>query len=91
MSSHQKYRHRKRLQSVDRVIASVFDGLKGKTEYQSDAKHLIAKYAKLPTEAEMKPLDKYTVFDRFEKGYRKSVHRTPKWTKKTQRVNPEYF
>ena len=28
----------------------------------------------MPTEAEMRPKDKYTIFDRKEKGYRKGIH-----------------
>ncbi|KAI9836299.1 MAG: hypothetical protein M1837_003427 [Sclerophora amabilis] len=44
--------------------------------------------AEMPTEAEMQPRDKYTIFDRKEKGYRKGVHKLPKWTRVSQRVNP---
>jgi hypothetical protein len=28
----------------------------------------------MPTEAEMRPKDKYTIFDRKERGYRKGIH-----------------
>jgi hypothetical protein len=35
----------------------------------------------LPTEAEMLPKDKYTTFNPTSAGYRKSVHRVPKFTK----------
>lgn len=35
----------------------------------------------LPTEAEMLPKDKYTTFNPTSTGYRKSVHRVPKFTK----------
>lgn len=28
----------------------------------------------MPTEGEMRPKDKYTMFDRKEKGYRKGIH-----------------
>lgn len=30
--------------------------------------------AEMPTEAEMRPKDKYTFFDKKEKGFRKGVH-----------------
>jgi hypothetical protein len=32
--------------------------------------------AEMPTEAEMLPRDKYTIFDRHAKKYRKSIHST---------------
>jgi hypothetical protein len=32
--------------------------------------------AEMPTEAEMLPKDKYTMFDRKEKRYRKGIHST---------------
>lgn len=46
---------------------------------------------KLPKEHEMSTKDKYTTFDKKVKGYRKSLHRVPKWTKISFRENPEYF
>jgi len=42
----------------------------------------------MPTEAEMLPKDKYTIFDRKEKRYRKGIHKLPKWTRVSQRLNP---
>ena len=42
----------------------------------------------LPTEQEMRPKDKYSVFSRTDPGYRKSVHKVPKWTRLTLRLNP---
>ncbi|CAD0106580.1 unnamed protein product [Aureobasidium uvarum] len=47
--------------------------------------------ADMPTEAEMLPRDKYTMFDRKEKKYRKGIHKLPKWTRVSQRVNPPGF
>lgn len=47
--------------------------------------------AEMPTEAEMLPRDKYTMFDRKHRGYRKGVHKLPKWTRVSQRVNPPGF
>ncbi|KAH3678414.1 hypothetical protein WICMUC_001431 [Wickerhamomyces mucosus] len=90
MSQHQKYRHRKRLIAVDDLIKTVFSGL-NKTSKPHEFQNLIDKYSRFPKESEMKAKDKYTVFNKNEKGYRKSVHRTPKWTKVSRRVNPEYF
>ena len=47
--------------------------------------------AEMPTESEMLPRDKYTMFDRKARGYRKGVHKLPKWTRVSQRVNPPGF
>lgn len=47
--------------------------------------------AQMPTEAEMLPRDKYTMFDRKARGYRKGVHKLPKWTRVSQRLNPPGF
>nr|POF18001.1 54s ribosomal protein l31, mitochondrial [Quercus suber] len=47
--------------------------------------------AEMPTEAEMLPKDKYTMFDRKAKKYRKGVHKLPKWTRVSQRLNPPGF
>lgn len=44
--------------------------------------------SEMPTEAEMLPRDKYSMFDRKAKGYRKGVHKLPKWTRVSQRLNP---
>ena len=45
----------------------------------------------MPTEQEMLPRDKYTMFDRKARGYRKGVHKLPKWTRVSQRLNPPGF
>jgi len=47
--------------------------------------------AEMPTEQEMLPRDKYTMFDRKAKGYRKGIHKLPKWTRMSQRLNPPGF
>ena len=39
------------------------------------------KALELPKEHEMPPRDKYTVFSRHAKGYRKGIHKVPKWTR----------
>jgi hypothetical protein len=35
----------------------------------------------LPKEHEMPARDKYTVFNKLSKGYRKGIHKVPKWTR----------
>jgi rRNA maturation protein Rpf1 len=35
----------------------------------------------LPKEHEMDPKDKYSVFTRHARGYRKGIHKVPKWTR----------
>ena len=45
----------------------------------------------MPTEGEMLAKDKYTLFDKKAKGYRKGVHKLPKWTRVSQRLNPPGF
>ena len=47
--------------------------------------------AEMPTEQEMLPRDKYTLFSRYSKGYRKGLHKVPKWTRVSQRLNPPGF
>jgi len=39
------------------------------------------KALELPKEHEMLPKDKYTVFSPHARGYRKGVHKVPKWTR----------
>ncbi|KAL1875912.1 hypothetical protein VTK73DRAFT_9767 [Phialemonium thermophilum] len=85
LSRFQKYRHRKRLQAVDNVVATVEAALarQGQT-----VKSLERWRSEMPTEEEMLPKDKYTMFDRKEKRYRKGIHKLPKWTRVSQRLNP---
>jgi hypothetical protein len=47
--------------------------------------------AEMPAEAEMLPRDKYSIFDKKVRGFRKSVRKLPKWTRVSQRVNPPGF
>jgi hypothetical protein len=47
--------------------------------------------AEMPSEAEMLPRDKYSIFDKKVRGFRKGVHKLPKWTRVSQRVNPPGF
>ncbi|GES86798.1 60S ribosomal protein L31 [Rhizophagus clarus] len=77
MSRTRKANVRKRLRAVDAVIEAV--------DKSGD-------YARsLPKESEMLPRDKYTVFSRKHKGYRKSLHKVPKFTKVTIRRTPPGF
>jgi hypothetical protein len=73
LSSPQKYRQRKRLRAVDNVVATVSAALAKKGE---TLKQLERWQAEMPTEAEMLPKDKYTIFDQKEKRYRKAIHST---------------
>ena len=73
MSKFQKARQRKRLRAVDDVVATV-DAALAKTGVK--LKQLERWKAEMPTEAEMLPKDKYTMFDRKAKRYRKGIHST---------------
>ncbi|CAG7971515.1 unnamed protein product [Penicillium salamii] len=71
LSSPQKARQRKRLRSVDRVV----DTLGAALERNGQTSKAITRwYAEMPREEEMLPKDKYTLFDKKEKSYRKSIH-----------------
>ncbi|AGO13343.1 AaceriAFR202Wp [[Ashbya] aceris (nom. inval.)] len=47
--------------------------------------------AVFPAEHQMSPKDKYTVFNKYSRGYRKGAHKVPKWTKLSNRRNPASF
>ncbi|KAK0710895.1 mitochondrial ribosomal protein L31-domain-containing protein [Lasiosphaeris hirsuta] len=85
LSKFQKARHRKRLRAVDDVVATVDAALAKNGETIATLERW---KAEMPTEAEMLPKDKYTMFDRKAKRYRKGIHRLPKWTRVSQRLNP---
>ncbi|KAI1467159.1 mitochondrial ribosomal protein L31 [Daldinia caldariorum] len=85
LSRFQKARQRKRLRAVDSVVETIENALAKKGE---TLKALETWKETMPTEAEMLPKDKYTMFDRKEKRYRKGIHKLPKWTRVSQRVNP---
>lgn len=83
MSATRKANVRKRLKAVDEVIRVVAEsGVKCKALDEALA---------LPTESQMTPRDKYTVFSRSAPGHRKSVHKVPKFTKLTIRTSPKGF
>lgn len=88
LSAPQKYRQRKRLQRVDRIVETVSNAL----AKQGTTVAAVERWKEeMPTETEMPARDKYTIFDRKAKGYRKAVHKVPKWTRVSQRVNPPGF
>ncbi|KAG4421157.1 hypothetical protein IFR04_005677 [Cadophora malorum] len=85
LSKFQKARQRKRLRAVDTVVA-VLDNALAK---QGATMKAVERWKdEMPIEQEMVPKDKYTIFDRKEKKYRKSIRKLPKWTRVSQRVNP---
>lgn len=62
-----------RLRAVDCVVATVDAALQKNGEVVSSVNRW---KEEMPTEAEMVPRDKYTMFDRKVKGYRKGIHST---------------
>ena len=73
LSPPQKRRQRKRLRLIDRVVATVERSLV-RNGWSDGIGSLRRWRAEMPTEGEMLPRDKYTMFDRKEKMYRKGVH-----------------
>jgi predicted RNase H-like nuclease (RuvC/YqgF family) len=73
LSPTQKLRQRRRLRAVDKVVETLSNALAKKGE---TLKSLERWKAEMPTEAEMLSKDKYTMFDRKEKRYRKGIHST---------------
>ncbi|KAL8730184.1 MAG: hypothetical protein Q9166_004267 [cf. Caloplaca sp. 2 TL-2023] len=88
LSVPRKARQRKRLRAVDTVISVVDTALR---KQGSSLKEVERWKQEMPSEQEMRPKDKYTVFDRKEKRYRKGIHKIPKWTRVSQRINPPGF
>ncbi|MBE7180909.1 MAG: hypothetical protein INR71_06825 [Terriglobus roseus] len=71
MSRTQKYRHRQRMRRVDGVVATLDRAL----ARRGLAMRSVERWkAEMPAEEEMRPRDKYTMFDRKVRGYRKGVH-----------------
>lgn len=71
LSKFQKARQRKRLRAVDSVVATVDRALAAKG---ITTKAVERWKEEMPREQEMLPRDKYTMFDRKEKKYRKGIH-----------------
>lgn len=72
LSSPQKARQRKRLRAVDKVVDTVSAALAKNGLNQTKA--VQRWYTEMPREQEMLPKDKYTIYDRKEKTYRKGIH-----------------
>ncbi|KAI6716090.1 mitochondrial 54S ribosomal protein YmL31 [Diplocarpon mali] len=70
LSKFQKARQRKRLRAVDTVVAVVDKAL---AKQGITTKAVERWKEEMPIEQEMLPKDKYTIFDRKEKKYRKSI------------------
>jgi hypothetical protein len=70
LSKFQKARQRKRLRAVDTVVATLDKALAKKS---ITTKAVERWKQEMPIEQEMVPKDKYTIFDRKEKKYRKSI------------------
>ncbi|TVY83227.1 54S ribosomal protein L31 [Lachnellula suecica] len=85
LSKFQKQRQRKRLRAVDSVVATLDKAL---TKMSITTRAVERWKEEMPVEQEMVPKDKYSIFDRKEKKYRKSIRKLPKWTRVSQRVNP---
>lgn len=88
MSRFQKTRHRIRMRTVDSVLETLQLGLQAVNAKCSTVEKVIER---TPKECDMDPKDKYWVFNRKGHGYRKGVHRQPKWTRLTNRVPPTNF
>jgi hypothetical protein len=71
LSPSQKARQRKRLRLVDAVISTVDKAL---ARQGLTTKSVERWKEEMPREEEMLPKDKYSIFDRKEKTYRKGVH-----------------
>lgn len=52
---------------------------------------LLNKPSLFPKEFQMSAKDKYSVFDKKAKDYRKGVHKVPKFTKLSLRRNPKFY
>lgn len=76
------------MQQVDSNIENLYEGLEKKNLQCKIINQLMFEF---PKESEMLPKDKYYVFNKQAKNYRKGVHLNPKWTKRSFRNNPEHF
>jgi len=83
MSRTRKANQRARLKKVDTVIETVrASGVQCAS---------LTKCLELPKEHEMPAKDKYTIFSPHARGYRKGIHKVPKFTRLTLRTNPKGF
>lgn len=88
MSRHQKARHRLRMKLVDRNISRIGDALRALKMTCNQLEKLDAEF---PKEQDMPSKDKYWIFNKASKGYRKGAHRQPKWTKISNRSPPQGY
>lgn len=88
MSRFQKARQRLRMKNVDDVLETLKAGLESSNQKCVTVEKAIER---TPKECDVPSKDKYWIFDKKSRGYRKSAHRQPKWTRLTNRVPPENF
>ncbi|KAK5321101.1 hypothetical protein LTS03_008466 [Exophiala xenobiotica] len=84
----QKARQRKRLKLVDKVVDTVSTALQNNGGMTTKA--VERWYREMPREEEMLPKDKYTIFDRKEKRYRKGIH-TSEVDESQSKSQPAWF
>ncbi|KAH6918924.1 mitochondrial 54S ribosomal protein YmL31 [Coprinopsis sp. MPI-PUGE-AT-0042] len=83
LSVTRKANQRARLKKVDAVIEAV--------RASGVDCGALSQALELPKEHEMPAKDKYTIFSPTAKGYRKGIHKVPKFTRLTLRTNPKGF
>ena len=89
MSQNRKFRHRERLRDVDTVISTLSKSL---SSVGMECRALNRAIDEVVPEHEMLVKDKNKLISRSAKGYRKGVHKVPKFTKVAlPRVNPTGF
>ncbi|KAJ9480176.1 54S ribosomal protein L31, mitochondrial [Pseudozyma hubeiensis] len=81
LSATRKSRVRQRLRAVDDVIST----LQASSVQCNSLTHALSS---ITPESQMAAKDKYTTFSKHDRGFRKSIHKVPKWTRKTIRDNP---
>ncbi|BFZ53778.1 hypothetical protein PYCC9005_000809 [Savitreella phatthalungensis] len=93
MSAPRKFRQRLRLRAVDDVITTLRAAANAESSGAAAAcKSLARAEQEVLPESQMPSRDKYTVFARSADGYRKGVHKVPKFTKAPiPRVPPKGF
>jgi hypothetical protein len=77
ISANRKFRHRSRMRNVDAVVDTVSGAL---ARLGLKTKAVERWRVEMPTEAQMRPKDKYTMFSRYAKTYRKGIH--SKWSER---------
>lgn len=75
LSKTRKLRHRRRLRKVDMVLSTLHTSL---SKRGLSCHALERQIREITPESKMLPKDKYTVFDKKSKKFRKSIHFVPK-------------